>query len=220
MVIFKHCHDKKQIDTYYELKIQHSTDFGVLQVQQLRKRTPSIRKTLREQNVICCSGMVRTMETALFLYPHRKKIYVLPYLEEIRSGPSSGEKIYRLSIREETESKLTELGHDISVFDWSIHNQITKGKYMMPDVTLFKSEVMPVLRKRFKRKKILCVTHGNWMTTFLKQCRSYNQVVRSDPVHVPKRCQKGAYPQKIGNCTMIQQRGRKYGRLYSTSRSR
>ena len=184
------------------------SDFGVLQVRQVREQTPKIRRFLRGQDIICCSNLLRTMETASFFYPKRKKIYVLPYLEEIPPWGYVAQYLgldteNRVQDRATTMKRLKKLGHDISKFDWSIHDEITGGRFKIPDVGVFRRVVEPKLLEIFGRKKIVCVTHSHWMQEYLKQLNQYDNALSSRPIYQPRSCQRQDVIKKIGNCGMF-----------------
>lgn len=185
------------------------SDFGVLQVKQVREQTPKIRKYLRKRDIVCCSTLLRTMETASFLYPHRKKIYVLPYLEEIPPWGYVAQYLgldteNRVQTRAKTLRRLKELGHDPNKFDWSLHDEITKGTWKIPDVGVFRRVVEPNLQVQFPGKRIVCVSHSNWMTEYLRQLNLLDQTLSQHPKYQPQSCQKPGVIKKIGNCGMFE----------------
>lgn len=183
------------------------SDFGLLQIKQIREKTPNIRPMLRQRQVITCSPMVRAMETASFLYPKRSKIYVLPYMDEV---PSRGYvETYNGDDTESvrgSKSKLMNIlkshGHKTSKFDWSIHDMLTGGSFKIPDVGVFIRTVEPYLKSKFKNKKITCVSHGNWMTEYLRRHKKL-RIILSEPKYMPESCQARLKSNKIGNCGMF-----------------
>ena len=204
------------------------SDIGVMQTKQMKrahgdKKSKKLSSYLNKIEVVCCSNLMRTMETAYLTYPNAKKIYVLPYVNEKfnRFLMALGLDLENAQQnREITLERMKELGYDIRKFDFSLITEITGDKLVGPNIELFLEKVVhdrwlnPESRfylgkNGVKRVKVSVTTHSEWMVELLHLVRNKDQFYYDEPIYKPEHCREIVSPsvyqtRKVGNCSLTE----------------
>jgi broad specificity phosphatase PhoE len=211
----------------------HLSNLGLLQIKQAKKayhgdnKRNNVKRFLKEKvDMVCCSDMVRAMETAYNLFP-KQEINVIPYVNE--KGRSQLFVKLNWDLENHTQGpidsvrRLKAMGYDPSHYEYGLYLDITQGRLPFPNRKKFFQKVVldrwlnpespfyvlpPHHTKKSRRPfRIAIVSHGHFLRDLVSQAsRAPKSFWSSTPYFRPVHCRNEHYTPDgpaVGNVGMF-----------------
>lgn len=176
------------------------SNIGLMQIDQVQQHRELNDFLSTQMDLVCSSDMIRSLETALRLFPDRR-IKVVPFVNELTRFELA--RTLDLDIenkpqrKDTTISRLDSMGYQVRRLDWSWYVPSTPNfVHFIRDIVMDKilHGITAVKRAESKPFRVAIVTHGKWIKRMMDvYTKTPSSVWNEKPYFTPLHCHDTKY---------------------------